>query len=273
VPVTVDDRFGPVTGWVEVADGVHVRRYDPFDVNCTVIAGATGSVLVDARTSLREGSELRRHVAELSVPPLTAIVVTHHHLDHVLGAGAFPGVPVWGSTGCREALRTAGLLQKEDWLTWLPDGQRPHLQQSPLVVPTRTVDRRATLDLGGRTVDLLVPGHGHTDHDLVVHVPDAGVLCAGDLVEVGGAPQFGDAHPYAWPTTLARLRELDAPIVVPGHGAPTDDGYVARQEAELSQVAELCRQVLGGHRSRATAARLSPYPDEFATALERAATT
>lgn len=273
MPVTVSDQVGPVTDWVEVADGVHVRRYEPFDVNCTVIAGASGSVLVDARASLREGSELRRHVAELDVPPLTAIVVTHHHLDHVLGAGALPGLPVWGSTGCREALRASGLLQREDWLTWLPEAQRPHLQQSPLVVPTRTVDRRATLDLGGRTVDLLVAGHGHTDHDLVVHVPDVGVLCAGDLVEVGAPPQFGDAFPYAWPTTLAHLRELGASIVVPGHGAATDDRYVARQEAELSQVAELCRQVLGGHRSRETAARLSPYPEVFAAALERAAAT
>jgi glyoxylase-like metal-dependent hydrolase (beta-lactamase superfamily II) len=273
VPVTVSDQVGPVTDWVEVATGVHVRRYDPFDVNCTVIAGETGSILVDARTSLREGSELRRHVAELDVPPLVAIVVTHHHLDHVLGAGAFPGVPVWGSTGCRETLRTSGLLQKEAWLTWLPEEQRPHLQQSPLVVPTRTVEQGATLELGGRSVDLLVPGHGHTDHDLVVHVSDVGVLCTGDLVEVGGSPQFGDAHPYAWPATLTRLRELGAATVVPGHGAPTDDAFVARQEADLSQVAELCRQVLGGHRRRATAARLSPYPEQFATALERAAAT
>lgn len=273
MPVTASDHVGPVTRWIEVAAGVHVRRYDPFDVNCTVIAGETASVLVDARTSLREGRELQRHVAELDVPPLTAIVVTHHHLDHVLGAGAFPGLPVWGSTGCREALRASGLLQKEEWLTWLPEEQRPHLRQSPLVVPTRTVDGRRTLDLGGRSIELLVPGHGHTDHDLVVHVPDAGVLCAGDLVEVGGPPQFGDAHPYAWPTTLARLRELGAATVVPGHGAPTGDAFVARAEAELSQIAELCRQVLGGHRSRETAARLSPYPEVFATALERAAAT
>jgi glyoxylase-like metal-dependent hydrolase (beta-lactamase superfamily II) len=272
VTVTVSDRVGPVTDWLEVADGIHVRRYDPFDVNCTVIAGASGSVLVDARTSLREGSELRRHVAQLDVPPVTAIVVTHHHLDHVLGAGAFAGVPVWGSTGCRDALRTSGLLQREAWLTWLPEEQRPHLQQSPLVVPTRTVDARATIDLGDRRVELLVPGPGHTDHDLVVHVPDVAVLCAGDLVEVGGPPQFGDAFPYAWPTTLGHLRELAATTVVPGHGPPTDDAFVARAEADLLRVAELCRQVLGGHRSRETAARLSPFPEVFAEALERAAT-
>ena len=51
-------------------------------------------------------------------------------------------------------------------------------------------------------------GRGHTDNDIVVLVPDAGVLFAGDLLENGNVPFFGDAFPLDWPETASRLVEL-----------------------------------------------------------------
>ena len=266
--------MGAVTAWQEVGDRVWVRRYDPFDVNVTVIGAADHTVVVDTRTTLAEGAEVRDHIHQLPVGPVTTVVVTHHHLDHCLGAGAFPGVPVWASDGCRQALRSSGIQQREAWLERLPEEAHAHLRASPIVVPDHPVGDHATLDLGDRRVELAYLGRGHTDHDLVVHVPDTEVVLAGDLVEVGAPPALEEAHPYQWPVTLAALESLGGEVVVPGHGAPADPGFVATQREELAHLAALCREVLGGVRSRASAVAASPYPEEVTElALRRAAAT
>lgn len=113
-------------------------------------------------------------------------------------------------------------------------------------------------------------GPAHSDHDLVVHVPDAGASFAGDLVEHGAPPQFGDAFPRGWPAALDGVLALDAPIVLPGHGDPVDRDFVREQRAELASVAELCRRVSAGTLTTEQAVARSPYPEEFTrTALAR----
>lgn len=263
-----------VTGWQEVGDRVWARRYDPYDVNVTVIAGEDKVLLVDVRTTLREARELREHLIELPVPTITHLVYTHAHLDHCLGAGAFPDRPVWGTVGCRDALTRHGIDQRERWLEQVPEEEQPHLRASPIVPPDHTVRDQQRLGLGGREVDLRYLGRGHTDHDLVVHVPDAGVVIAGDLLEVGAPPQFHDAYPFQWPGTLNAVAGLAAEVVVPGHGAVADPGEVTRQSAELAHLASLCREALGGVRGRETVYTVSPYPRETTElALQRAAAT
>ena len=263
-----------VTAWQEVADRIFVRRYDPFDVNVTVVAGEHGTLLVDTRTTLVEATEVREHLRELPVVAPTAVVITHAHLDHCLGAGAFPGLPLWASDGCRRDLRRHGVAQRDRWLDWLPEDQHAHLRASPIPVPDHPVTDRHRLDLGGRDVELLVPGRGHTDHDLIVHVPDAATVLAGDLVEVDAPPQFHDAYPFEWPATLARVEALGAEVTVPGHGAPADAATVSSQQRELAHVAALAREVLGGVRNRDSALSGSPFPAEVTRiALDRAAAT
>lgn len=263
-----------LTPWQEVADRVFVRRYDPFDVNVTVVAGSRATLIVDTRTSLFEASQVRDDLRELSVPAPTAVVLTHAHLDHCLGAGAFSGLPLWASHGCREDLRRHGVAQRENLLEHLPEQEHAHLRASPIPVPDHIVTDSHRLDLGDRTLELLVLGRGHTDHDLVVHLFDADVVLAGDLVEVGAPPQFHDAFPFEWPGTLARVEALGATVTVPGHGAPADRPTVATQREELSHLAALCREVLAGARSRDSALASSPFPHATtALALERAVAT
>jgi glyoxylase-like metal-dependent hydrolase (beta-lactamase superfamily II) len=263
-----------ITPWQEVAERIWVRRYDPYDVNVTVVAGDDRALLVDTRTSLAEAAEVRRHLTALPLPPLSAVVLTHHHLDHCLGVGAFPGLPVWGTQGCRDALRSRGIAQRERWVADLPEGEAVAVRASPLVPPDHTVRDEAELDLGDRRVVLRHLGRGHTDHDLVIHVPTADTVLAGDLVEVGAPPDLEEAHPFAWPATLGRLEALGGETVVPGHGAPTDAAFVAAQREELAHLAALCREALGGRRSPDAVVHASPFPAATTrVALARAAVT
>ena len=82
--------------------------------------------------------------------------------------------------------------------------------------PDRVFDDAATIDVGGRPVELRFLGRGHTDHDAVVSVPGAAVLFAGDLLEADAVPYFGDGFPLDWPATAAALVALVDGVVVPG---------------------------------------------------------
>ena len=87
--------------------------------------------------------------------------------------------------------------------------------------PDRTFASTATVEVGGRAVELRYLGRGHTDHDIVISVPGTDVLFAGDLLENGAVPWYGDGYPIEWATTAQQLAQLIDPergVVVPGHG-------------------------------------------------------
>ena len=104
-------------------------------------------------------------------------------------------------------------------------------------------------------------GPGHTDSDLVVHVPDAGVVYAGDLVEQGAPPAFEDSFPHLWPAAVDGIIGLAPTVVSPGHGDPVDVDFVTAQRAELALISELGAGVIAGRCSRRDALVRSPYSD------------
>ena len=182
--------------WTEVADRCWVRRYEPYDVSCGVVAGADGLLVVDTRCSLDEGRELVADIRTLSPLPVRVVVNTHAHFDHVLGNGAF-----------REAYPDVLLVGHET----VPDGVREEaaLKGMEPVPPDTLLASVWTGDLGDRYVEAVHPGRGHSAGDVVVRVPDADVVYAGDIVEDAGPPSYGtDCWPLEWPQQLEFLATL-----------------------------------------------------------------
>ncbi len=88
-----------------------------------------------------------------------------------------------------------------------------------LTHPTDTFTDGMDLQVGDRRVELRFLGRGHTTGDLVVWLPDDGVLFAGDLVEAQAAPYMGDGHIGDWSTTtLDNVKALGAEHLVGGRG-------------------------------------------------------
>lgn len=102
----------------------------------------------------------------------------------------------------------------------------PQMKVTP---PTREVGEAGlTLHRGARTIEIRSLGRGHTRGDLVVWLPQEGVLASGDLV-VAPVPLVGadQSFPEEWIATLDRLLELRPRVVVPGHGPVLrDDAYL-----------------------------------------------
>jgi glyoxylase-like metal-dependent hydrolase (beta-lactamase superfamily II) len=113
-------------------------------------------------------------------------------------------------------------------------------------LPNRTLKNDVTIDLGGRQVLLHHPGRGHTDHDIIVEIPDAGVTFVGDLVEQGAPPSFDDAFPLEWPGTLDHVLDRAGSVIVPGHGDVVDSEFVSRQRVDIAEVAQVARMLSPG---------------------------
>ncbi|MBB5075910.1 MBL fold metallo-hydrolase [Nonomuraea endophytica] len=255
--------------WQEVGDRVFVRRHESVDLNVGLVVGDGHCLVFDTRMSHREATDLIAAVRRITPDPWT-VVNSHAHWDHFFGNAMFLPAEIWGHAGCAEEIRSGGEAQRASVLGFVAEERRAEIEEIDLVAPDHTFTDRATLDIGGRAVHLRYFGRGHTDNDIVLHVPDAGVVFAGDLVEEGAPPAFGDSYPLDWPATMsAMLAALPEPVIVPGHGAVVDRAFAQGQRDELAEVAALA--------SRAHAEGLRdligrfPYPEDVARqAIERA---
>lgn len=226
--------------WHEVADRVYVRRYAFLDQTIGAVVGRERVLLIDTRSTLVQGRQLREDLRGLT--PLPWVVAnTHVHFDHAFGNAAFRPCEIWAHEGCAESLRRHGPAQRENVIRWVPD-LREELVATPLDPPDRTFSDAVDIDLGGRTVELRHLGRGHTDHDVVVRVQDTGIVFAGDLVEHGAPPGFEDSYPLDWPATLGSLLDLVDGVIVPGHGEPIGREFVEAQLADVAYLAETARR-------------------------------
>ncbi|MEV0082741.1 MBL fold metallo-hydrolase [Saccharopolyspora sp. NPDC050642] len=257
---------GKLGRWIDVADGVLVRRYEELDLSVGLVVGGERCLVIDTGGDAGQGAELAAAVREVTPLPWS-VVLTHAHFDHSFGTEAFLPCQVWAHDRCRAQLVATGADQREKWArNYRERGEHEvadRIEAVRIALPDNLVGDRQVLDLGGRDVALLHFRPAHSDHDLVVHVPDAGVVFTGDLVEQGAPPQFGDAYPQGWPAALDGILALDAPVVLPGHGEPVDREFVLHQRAELATVAELCRAVAEGELTAEQAVERSPFPEKF----------
>jgi glyoxylase-like metal-dependent hydrolase (beta-lactamase superfamily II) len=153
----------------------------------------------------------------------TAIVLTHHHADHVGGAAFFArelGLPIWAH---RE---TAALL--------------------PDLPVSRHLEEGETLALEGAAPMLLRVLHtpGHAPGHVCLFDEEAGTAIVGDMVASVGtiliAPGEGDMADYL--AQLERLACLDALVALPAHGEPVDAPtalfrhYIAHREKREAKV-------------------------------------
>ncbi|HSP59508.1 MAG TPA: MBL fold metallo-hydrolase [Ornithinimicrobium sp.] len=237
--------------WRSVAPGVYVRRHEELNLNCGLVVGEDRALLVDTRSYHQHGVELAEAVREITDLEIT-VVNTHAHYDHCFGNSAFRDSQIYAHVGAVDDLRRTGEHQREQIVEHMRATHRESIAEdilgTEIVLPFYLVEEDTPLDLGGRSVELLFSGRGHTDHDLAVSVPDAGVVFAGDLVEEGADPMMEDAFPQEWATTLEALlgkpAAEHADVWVPGHGSVVDRGFVEDQAARLAMLGERFAEVL-----------------------------
>lgn len=188
------------------------------DPNTAVIVGDDGCIVFDAQATPAMAGNVIARVRSVTDKPIKYVVLSHYHAVRVLGASAYRAE---GIVASQETYRLIEERGQQDWDSEF--GRFPRLFRDAesipgLTWPTLTFDTDMTIYLGKREVRLMHLGAGHTSGDIVAWVPDAQVMCSGDLIEFHSACYCGDAHLREWPMTLNEIREFDPKAVAPGRG-------------------------------------------------------
>jgi glyoxylase-like metal-dependent hydrolase (beta-lactamase superfamily II) len=247
------------TWFVQGQSAMGSAANENFISNAGVVVGDKAVMVVDALGSPHLATLLIEAIRRITPLPITHVVVTHHHADHIYGLQVFKaqGAQVLAHASASEYIHsdTARLrlqASREELFPWIDETTR-------VVGPDVTLDKRRVIDLGGVQAVLLHAGPAHTPEDVMVQVPSEGVLFAGDLVFRGRVPYVGQADSAQWVAALEQLLSLKPNTLVPGHGP------LSRQPQEdLRQVRDYLkylRQAMGE-----AAANLEPFDEAYARA-------
>lgn len=212
----------------EVGPGIFVRKgliADATAENADAIAnigflvGRDGVLVTESGGSLADGEWLRAEIVKRTAKPITHVMLTHVHPDHVFGAGAFlADKPVFvGHAKLTEALSARGAFYRKRLIDLLGEDRT-----GPVVYPTLTVADTAEIDLGDRRLTVTAHGPAHTTSDLSMRDSASGLLFPADLLFVNRIPSL-DGSLEGWLTEAERLKTLGATRAVPGHGPVTVD--------------------------------------------------
>jgi glyoxylase-like metal-dependent hydrolase (beta-lactamase superfamily II) len=209
----------PQSGRGPLPDG-STRMWSP--ITSTLMMGRHDSVLIDPPLTTAQASEVGDWVAA-SGSALRQIYVTHGHGDHWFGAipllQRFPGVTVRATEGTAKLMEAQGdpKFRAEFWDRVFP-GQIPSGE-----LDVSTVDEDG-FELEGVALVPVEAGHTDTDATTMLHVPDMGLLVAGDVVYNGVHPYLTESGGVAgideWLAALDTAETLRPATVIAGHKDP-----------------------------------------------------
>jgi len=156
--------------------------------NTAVFVTETGVVVVDSKNP-GWGQPLLAEVAALTSNPITVLINTHSHHDHVSGNVAFPGTVDFVAHEITKA--NMEVMRAYSGRTEPPANVFADAAGHGL--PTRTFRDRMSLGDGVDRVDLYHFGSGHTGGDTWVVFPSLGTLHSGDIFPGKNLP-FLDAN-------------------------------------------------------------------------------
>lgn len=228
-----------------------------FISNAGFVVTPAGVVVIDALGSPQLAREMLEEIARITPQPVTHVIVTHYHADHIYGLQEFRkrGARILAQRGALEYIHSdtaASRLRasRVDLAPWIDN-------KTELVVPDQWVDGASELVVGGQRLLLQPVGPAHTPEDLVVFLPSERVLFAGDMMFRGRIPFVGQADSRQWIAALDMLLKMEPGIVVPGHGGLSTEARVDLQ---------LTRDYLVFLRERmgAAARDMEPFDDAYA---------
>src|ERR687895_1097361 len=167
--------------------------------NSMFLVTQEGVVVVDAPPAI--GDKMFAAVSEVTDRPITHLIYSHAHKDHIGAANLFENVTIIAHN------ETARILNERN------DPDRP--------VPDMNFTREMNLQLGDQVLHLMYPGPYHQQGSTFVYLPEHRVLMAVDHAAPGGVPW---KHLTVTPDVPAFVESidhalaLDFDVFVAGHG-------------------------------------------------------
>jgi glyoxylase-like metal-dependent hydrolase (beta-lactamase superfamily II) len=237
-PAVVPQQVSPSTWMVQGLSAQGSTLNQNFISNAGFIVTPAGVVVVDALGSPALATKLLAEIKKITPLPVTHVIVTHYHADHIYGLQVFKaaGARILAQQKGRDYVgsdlaRTRLDSSRHELAPWIDASTQVVAADEWLSGPTELV-------LGGTRLQIQPMGPAHTPEDVVVYLPAEGVLFAGDLVFRGRIPFVGQADSGRWAKALGDMLVLQPKVVVPGHG-PASTQAVADMELTRAYLAYL----------------------------------
>lgn len=212
---------GEIAPGVFVHQGLNdiVRQTNGGDIaNTSFIVGGDAVAVIDSGSCAKLGLALRDAIRAATNKPVRYVINTHMHPDHVLGNAAFAQQNI--EFVAHHKLARSLAARSEFYLKRARDVLGEDLfEGTKIVMPSKPVAEKTTLDLGHRTLTLTPRATAHTDNDLTVFDDATGTLFTGDLLFSNHVPTL-DGSILGWLKLIKDLKRETAARVVPGHGDP-----------------------------------------------------
>lgn len=258
VPAMVAHKASASAWYVEGVAALGSSANQNFISNAGFVVTPAGVVVIDALGSPALAMRLIAEIRKITPQPITHVIVTHYHADHIYGLQTFKaqGARIIAHRAALEYLNseTARLrleVSRQNLAPWVN-------AQTRLVEADEWIEGDKELVVGGVHFQIKPVGPSHTPEDLVIYLPAEKVLFAGDLVFRSRIPYVGKADSRHWITALDNLLAFDANVIVSGHGPLS---LAARKDMQLTREYLVYLRATMGQAAR----NLEPFDDAYQT--------
>ena len=235
IPETAKGPAIPEKGYLVQEIGDQLYSVSDGSYNTMFMVTDEGVIAIDAPPTL--GANYLKAIAEVTNKPITRVIYSHAHLDHIGSAGIFP--------------RNATFIAQQETADELQRAMNVATNTSMVPpVPTETFSKNMTLKVGNQTLQLDYYGNNHLPGNIFIYTPQQKVLMLVDIIFPGWIPfpylaiakdtaGFIEAHDIA-------LNNYDFDTIVAGHltrlGTKADVGVQREFVMDLEKAADNANQ-------------------------------
>ena len=214
--------------------------------NLSFVVTSDGVLVVNAGDNYLLARALHEEIKQITDQPVKYVVLENAQGHAAMGSAYWKeqGAQIVAHADARAELAEHGDAVLERVLR----RSRDKGMGTRLVLPDEVFDDKKVISLGDTRIELLYLGPAHSPGDISVWLPEQRIVISGDIAfHQRMLPVFEHTDTGAWIETWERFAALDAQVVVPGHGTPTDMAEVTRYTRDYlrdlrSQIAALLDQ-------------------------------
>jgi len=239
---------------VKVAEGVYsaigatappTYENSGHNNNLSFVISDDGVLVVNAGDNYLLAQALHTKIKKLTDQPVKYVVLENGQGHAMLGMNYWQeqGATVIAHSDAAHEIEERG----EGILSRMQARNRDKSMGTVLSKPDKTFDDELLIDLGNTKIEIRNLGPAHSPGDIVVWLPDKSVVISGDLAfHERLLPVFEDTDTAGWIETWPAFEALEATIIVPGHGHPTNIeevttwtiGYLEFMRKEIGELIE-----------------------------------
>ncbi len=224
-------------------------------------------IMIDSTGDVDAAKDLQKAVAQYSENEPNFIVITHYHMDHLMGTSLFDvSTQIMTSDRTLRSIQTEGrkrfkefksmdLTEMEESLKNETDEQKIweieydlkflktiRSENFSLREPNITFKEGCVIHGDKSSVQMRTFSKAHTDGDVIVYIPEEGILFAGDLLFANNHPWLGSGDPEGWISANNEIIELDFKVAVPGHGTLATKEDFSLENKYIREIVDLAKK-------------------------------